>query len=357
MSRADLHNALVLDNETYQASLVDPSLLDPLIRIDGPLPGDARPIAVVREYQGPQGTYLETYILTDRSGREVFRSDKRRIELRGEMFEDRIVDIVRNARIYRGDEHTITFFVDEEELGSIPVFIEAGLGGDPAVASRETFDKAVSKGAVVWLTVPQTVSTDGRRRRRSPAEVTQAAWYVWTDGKVYVLNGETEQQIPGLLDAETVEITARSKDHRSMVSRVPATVRVFGADDERFEEIGRMALGRRLNLPDGDAALERWKQRCLFVELTPDFGEEQSVAEPAGVPAAAAEAGAAAAEAEAGGTAAAAEEDIHVEAQIDQVVYDQLIAEGKSDRIARAKAKAAFVRAEKARIRQERASA
>ena len=40
-----------------------------------------------------------------------------------------------------------------------------------------------------------------------------------------------------------------------------------------------------------------------------------------------------------------------------QEVFDQLIAEGKSERVARAKAKAAYVRAEKARIRAERADA
>ena len=53
--------------------------------------------------------------------------------------------------------------------------------------------------------------------------------------------------------------------------------------------------------------------------------------------------------------AEAADEEIHVEAQIDQGVYDQLIAEGKSERMARAKAKAAYVRKERARIKQERA--
>jgi NADH-quinone oxidoreductase subunit I len=54
------------------------------------------------------------------------------------------------------------------------------------------------------------------------------------------------------------------------------------------------------------------------------------------------------------GTADSSEDEIHVEAQVDQEVFDQLIAEGKSERVARAKAKAAYVRAEKARIRAER---
>ncbi len=78
----------------------------------------------------------------------------------------------------------------------------------------------------------------------------------------------------------------------------------------------------------------------------------------AGAPAAAAKAGApaAAAAAKAGGVKVATrpEDDIHVEAQVDQAVFDQLIAEGKSERVARAKAKAAYVRKEKARILAER---
>jgi NADH-quinone oxidoreductase subunit I len=48
-----------------------------------------------------------------------------------------------------------------------------------------------------------------------------------------------------------------------------------------------------------------------------------------------------------------AEEEPEIEAQVDQETYDRLIAEGKSERVARAKAKAAYVRAEKARLRGE----
>ena len=45
-----------------------------------------------------------------------------------------------------------------------------------------------------------------------------------------------------------------------------------------------------------------------------------------------------------------------MEVEIDQEVFDQLVAEGKSERVARSKAKAAYVRKEKARIRAERES-
>jgi NADH-quinone oxidoreductase subunit I len=66
-------------------------------------------------------------------------------------------------------------------------------------------------------------------------------------------------------------------------------------------------------------------------------------------------AGGAAAPGTTGAGKKAEEEEIHVEAQIDQEIFDQLIAEGKSERVARAKAKAAYVRREKDRIRAERA--
>jgi NADH-quinone oxidoreductase subunit I len=58
-----------------------------------------------------------------------------------------------------------------------------------------------------------------------------------------------------------------------------------------------------------------------------------------------------------GKAAKKADDEIHVEAQVDQEVYDKLIGEGKSERVARAQAKAAYVRAERKRIREERAAA
>ena len=83
----------------------------------------------------------------------------------------------------------------------------------------------------------------------------------------------------------------------------------------------------------------------------------QAAARPAVTAAATgAAAGAGAAGKAAGGAAKAAPKkaEVHVEGgQVDQEVYDQLIAEGKSERIARSKAKAAWVRKEKARLAAE----
>jgi NADH-quinone oxidoreductase subunit I len=80
----------------------------------------------------------------------------------------------------------------------------------------------------------------------------------------------------------------------------------------------------------------------------------QAASAPAVGAGAAAAPAAAAAGGAAGAKAAPKKAEIHVEGgQIDQETYDALIAEGKSERIARSKAKAAWVRKEKARLAAE----
>jgi hypothetical protein len=184
---------------------------------------------VVRAYPGPPGGYAEQVQRTDSRGNERYRSTVRRIQLSGEMFEDRFVTTVRDLVLEDYGDHTVTFLIEDEEVGSVPVFIEAGLGVDPKVASEETFKKALTKGEILWLAVPQPRPARRRwRDRKKPVktEHAQAVWFVYDGGKVYVLNGPREQQVPGLERAERVTLIARSKDHRSEVSRVPARVRV-----------------------------------------------------------------------------------------------------------------------------------
>jgi len=281
------------------------------------------------------------------------------VRLRGEAFEDRFVTDVTDVKFLDAEEHTLTFYIGDEDVGEIPVFIESGLGGDPYVAVESTVTKALQKGSVLWLAVPQPPRRKGFRT--VPGGVhEQAAWFVLDGGTVYVLSGPTEQQILGLDRADEVELVVRSKEVRSRIARVPAEVSTIPVEDPQFEKVARTALGKRLNLPDGDGALERWKANCTLYALTPRWRPVGAV-DPTAVEekeAVEAEAGAAPNlpnEAEPG-TAVPKEEEIHVEAQIDQEIFDALIAEGKSERVARAKAKAAYVRREKARIREERAS-
>ena len=151
-----------------------------------------------------------------------------------------------------------------------------------------------------------------------------------------------------MTEAEQVTLIARSKDLRSAVTQVPADARVVSTDEELWESVARAALGRRLNLPDGDGAYDRWREQCALVELTPQF---KPAGEPEPAPAVVAPQPAESDAPDA--KPAKKQDDIHVDAQIDQDVFDKLVAEGKSERVARAKAKAAYVRKEKARIRAE----
>jgi NADH-quinone oxidoreductase subunit I len=70
-------------------------------------------------------------------------------------------------------------------------------------------------------------------------------------------------------------------------------------------------------------------------------------------------AGAGPAAAAAGGTLSKRQryDAIHIEAQVDQAAYERFLAEGKSERMARAMAKSAYVRAEKNRILAEQEAA
>lgn len=379
MARADLHYALVLDREIYEASKVDPDLLDPVVRLEGGLPGPARPVAVLRRYQGPQGYYREQFTITDPDGAVIYRSPVRRIGLEGEFSEDEFRTFVYDLLFTDSGEHTAHFLIDGEEAGSVPVFLEAGSGGSLTTFVQETFGAALKKGDILWV----TVSGRGDRRTGVPlfrgiipgrhespqAERSQAVWIVWEDGLVYVLNGpggqqgsgvpQTEQHVPGLSEADEVELTVRSKDIRSAVARVPADVRRVPPDSDEWERIANKMLAARLNVADEEEALARWREQCDILALNPRFGAEEELQADVAAPAAAT-AGAASGAGQAGGQAGGGQAGGGSDAepkienvQIDQEVYDQLISEGKSERVATAKAKAAWVRKEKARLRDE----
>jgi hypothetical protein len=344
MAVADLHYALAIDREIHDASQVDPSLLDPVVRVDGGLPGVARPFRVVRDYQGPVGTYTEQAVLRDPDGGELARTPKQPIRLTGEMFENRFVSELRGVELATAEEHEIAFLVNDVEVGAVPVFVETGTGGDPRIAAEETFKSAMKKGAIVWLVVRQP---DAR-------EHSQPVWFVYDKGSLFVLTGPTEQDVPRLADSPQVEIIARSKDLRSQVARVKATTRVVAPDSDEYERVIATMLGKRLNLRSLEEAKQRWRERCTLVELTPRFRSEREERAAAEARATAAATPATAAAGAGTDSAKPAADEPKVEAgEIDQETYDRLIAEGKSERIARAKAKSAFVRKEKERLKAE----
>lgn len=328
-------------------------MLDPVVRTDGGLPAAARPFLVLREYQGPQGSYVERFMLRNARGDVLVSSPPQRITLSGEAFEDRFLTELRNVTIADLDEHSLTFFIGEDEVGTVPVFVEPVGGGSARTAAEATFAAALKKSTIMWVTVPQR--RNGRRRRTIPAH-TQPVWFLAEGDKVYLLHGPGEQHVPGLGQTETVRLNARGKDTRSLVSDVVCEVERVSPDDERWDAVTQKALTRRLNLSDfGDETISRWREHCELLELTPQFGTDEAATAGA-APAAAAAPGAQQAPAQAVATASR-EDEIHVEAQVDQEVMDRLVGEGLPERVARAKAKAHYVRTERERIRAEKAGA
>ena len=52
------------------------------------------------------------------------------------------------------------------------------------------------------------------------------------------------------------------------IAVLKADVRQVPNDSDEFEKIATQGMGTRLNLKDGDGALQRWKDTCTMVELT-----------------------------------------------------------------------------------------
>jgi hypothetical protein len=255
MARVKLMSAMAYDLDSFEETAV----ADPVIRVLGELPGGSRRFGINRVYKGAQGTYEEVLVLVDPDGRVIWESQPRYLELRGEMFEDlfrRVVD--ERIEITSTGEHTLVLYLDGGIVGRIPVFIDAPESVTGAGVLLEAAETALKKGSICWITIPQPDGT----------EVSRPAWYVQQGPKLFVVKGETEQELPNLEHNDVVDVTVKSKEIKATIGVLTCDVRVVTEPDE-FEKIAALGLGTRLNLPDGDGALERWKQHCTVVELTP----------------------------------------------------------------------------------------
>ena len=117
-------------------------------------------------------------------------------------------------------------------------------------------EEAAKKSGLVWV-------RGGGSGRRS-----QAVWHLWQNGAVYVLTGGLEQPAPAGLD-DHAYVTVRSKDKWSRLVTFVAEVGVVEPDDDEWQAVVPALLGKRLNLPDGDAAPLRWARECTLFRLTP----------------------------------------------------------------------------------------
>jgi hypothetical protein len=207
--------------------------------------GRVAPFVVRRSYTGAGGWYREAMAVLAPNGDVVWRSPERPLTLRGSTKIDTFSDEVHGVVVDSDDDHELVLLVGGDEVGRL----------DTAV-----LDEALKKSTVVWVDVPGEGGTDGRA---------VPVWYGVLDGRVYVLVGGSEQHVPGLAEAGRVVLIARSKEQQSLVAEVEASARVVPGSDPLFAKVAPVLLPRRLNLRDGEEAVDRWRKECTLVELTP----------------------------------------------------------------------------------------
>lgn len=116
-------------------------------------------------------------------------------------------------------------------------------------------DEATKKSGLIWV------------RPAGEHQHAHAVWHLWQDGSAYVLTGGIEQELPAL--ADRAYVTVRSKDKGSRLVTWVADVTVVAPDSDEWTAVVPNLLGKRLNLPDGEAAPQRWAADCVVYRLTP----------------------------------------------------------------------------------------
>jgi hypothetical protein len=218
------------------------------------------PFSVRRSYTGTGGWYNEAMAVLAPNGDVVWRTPERALTLRGTSKIDTFTDEVHGVVVDSADDHELVLLVNGDEVGRVPMAV---LDEDPpwsGGSETDVLDEALKKSTVVWVEVPGEGGTAGRG---------VPVWYGTVDGRVYVLVGGSEQHVAGLAEATRVRLVARSKEQQSLVAEVEASARVVDPKDPLYDRVAAVLLPRRLNLRDGEQAVDRWRKECTLVELTP----------------------------------------------------------------------------------------
>lgn len=114
--------------------------------------------------------------------------------------------------------------------------------------------EAAKKSDLLWVVVGS-----------APA---RPVWHVWDGHAVVVVVGGLEQPDPGLADGSPVELILRSKDKGSRILVVEAVAAQVPSDSAQWDELAAAVHAKRLNSPDGDSAVARWRQESTLWRLT-----------------------------------------------------------------------------------------
>ncbi|HET7309687.1 MAG TPA: hypothetical protein VFJ17_00015 [Mycobacteriales bacterium] len=136
-----------------------------------------------------------------------------------------------------------------------------------ATAIAALIEESAKKSGLLW------VRASGPRHRAQPM------WQLWHEGAIYVLTGGIEQPAPEGL-ADHAFVTLRSKDKDSRLLTIEADVEAVDPDTEEWADVAALLLNKRLNLPDGEQAPERWRRECVVFRLRPTGGVVETPDDP-----------------------------------------------------------------------------
>ena len=235
--------------------------------------GSAYPFVVSRKISGPGGVYIDALDVIDADG-ATLGTWERQFELDGESKPRTITTELREVRFGAPGTYTLQYSIYDDVIGHFAFTVV----DQPAPGEGIVFgplDASLSKSTIAWLSFGDEIVPDPEGTGQ-PVDVPRyiagkewPVWYGYENGRVFVLIGEKEQQIPGLLESQSVRLIARSKDKRSKVADVECGTEKLPKDAEWDRIATDLLLGRRLNLRDGEAAVKRWKDTCEIVALTP----------------------------------------------------------------------------------------
>ncbi|MGZ4141272.1 MAG: hypothetical protein ACXVQY_02075 [Actinomycetota bacterium] len=268
MPSVTVHDFRILDRVLAET---DPNAAD--VVFIGARGDIAYPFLVIRRISGPGGVYIDAFDIVDADGKSLGIWE-RRFELDGESKPRTIDTELRDVRFPAPGTYTLQYSVFDDVVASF-TFRVAQQESPVAGIVPGPLDAALSKSTIAWLSLAAPRAIDPERPAapvKVPCYVAGKEWPVWygyENGRVFVLVGPGEQQIPGLLEEPSIRLIARSKDKQSEVADVECSVEVLPKDQE-WERLARdLLVGRRLNLKDGEAAVGRWKNECEIVRLTP----------------------------------------------------------------------------------------
>lgn len=232
----------------------------------------AAPFVCARTLAGPGGHYLDAVEVVDADGTSIVTKETR-FELEGESVSTALVTELRDIVFPMPGTYLAQYWVFDKVIASFPFQVVQQAGAGAGIVDG-ALDAALKKGTIAWLQLapndrdPENTGHPVRQPRYNAGHEFPI-WFGYEDGTIYVLTGSGEQQVPGLTDAASVTLIARSKDKRSRVAAVDCTVATLPKDGA-WDRIARdILIGRRLNLKGGEAAIDRWKADCEISALTP----------------------------------------------------------------------------------------